>query len=166
MEVFLKPLDDFRIYWIPGSVISYKKTSFSEFHTSQLDIMIFHIFFYFLLLCLLLLTSQPHINSIPSQKIYFISMYLGRELHPFFLLYHTTIPKSFESLDMRVREREAWGKYERKKKEKLLYGLETSVQKITFFIFFITLPKFLSFFFDSQAMGWRMEKYKGGRNSM
>ena len=96
-------------------------------------------------------------------------MYLGRELHPFFLLYHTTIPKSFESLDMRVREREAWGKYERKKGKIIVRIRDIGTKDYFFYIFYYTSEISLILFrftSDIEKKGWRMEKYKGGRNSM
>lgn len=145
-----------------------KKTSFSEFWVIRRHISVGHIIFvlwfftyFFISCCCFSFSYLSHISILYLLKNIF-HKYVFRKRESFTpftsFFFFTTRPfrrAFFESLDMQVRwEREGGMReiYMKEKKEKLLYGLETSVQKITFFIFFITLPKFLSFFFDSQAI--------------
>lgn len=139
-----------------------KKTSFSEFWVIRRHISVGHIIFvlwfftYFFISCCFFSSSYfSHISILFLLKNIF-HKYVFRKRESF-----TPFPSFFSlphdhseelSLSLWICRWDERGIYMKEKKEKLLYGLETSVQKITFFIFFITLPKFLSFFFDSQAI--------------
>lgn len=150
----------------------FKGTSFSEFtcKTTHLSwahyicIMIFHIFFYFLAAASL----HPRRISI----LYLLKNIFHKCVFRWsFTLFFSSLPHdhSFESLDMQVR-------YERRHegKGKIIVRIrETSVQKITFYIFLLHFRNFSHSFSIHErykAEGEWMEKerniIKGGRNSM